>query len=255
MTVHRLACLHSGSERSAAGHAEIAARYPLVEPDAAEAIVVLGGDGFLLRSLHAWQHLGVPFFGMNRGTLGFLMNAYRCDHLPARIAAAKAYDLRPLATTVTTEDGEVVDARAFNEVAVMRDTGQSANIRIEIDGVVRVGHFVGDGLLVSTSAGSTAYNASAGGPIIPLGLDTLALTPVCPFRPRGWRGALLPHSVEIAFDNLDPGKRPLLATADFRQIRNAIRVTVRDEPQARARLLFEHDHSLEERIVREQFGG
>ena len=250
----RIACIQSGSPRSKAGLRQLAALYDLVAPEEADVIIVLGGDGFLLHSLHHFHHLGAPFYGMNRGTLGFLMNIYRKDDLLERIAAAKPYHLHPLATTVTTTAGETVEALAFNEVAVTRDTGQSANIRILVDGIERIARFVGDGILISTSAGSTAYNASAGGPIIPLGLDTLALTPVSPFLPRRWKGALLTNTSEVVLENLDPNKRPLLATADFRQVRSAASVAVRDDTSTTVRLLFDPDHSLDERILREQFG-
>lgn len=249
----RIACIQSGSPRSESGYGQLASLHEFAPPERADVIVVLGGDGFLLHSLHQLRHLGRPFYGMNRGNLGFLMNVYRQDGLLERIAAATTYHLNPLAATVITEAGETVGAHAFNEVAVTRDTGQSANIRILVDGIERIPRFVGDGVLVATSAGSTAYNASAGGPIIPLGLETLALTPVSPFLPRRWKGALLPATSEVVLENLDPGKRPLLATADFRQVRGAISVTVRDDTSATVRLLFDPDHSLDERILREQF--
>lgn len=253
MTSPRVACLNSGSPRSKAGFDELARGCEFVPPEQAEVIVVLGGDGFLLHSLHQHHHLGRPFYGMNRGTLGFLMNVYRLDDLLARIEAATAYHLHPLAMTATTTSGGVVEARAFNEVAVTRDTGQSANLRISVDGVIRIAKYVGDGMLVATSAGSTAYNASAHGPIIPLGMPTLALTPISPCRPRRWRGALLPQNAVVVFENLDPNKRPLMATADFEQVRDAVSVTVRDDIQTNVTLLFDPDHSLEERVMREQF--
>jgi NAD+ kinase len=249
----RLACVHSGTPRAAAAHDEICARYDVVAPADSDAIVALGGDGLLLRTLHDYLQLDRPTFGMNCGTVGFLMNEYRADGLPERVAAAKEIRMRPLAMTATTADGEQHEALAFNEVTVTRHSGQSAAIRITIDGVERVDRFAGDGLIVATAAGSTAYNLSAHGPIIPVGSSLLALTPVSPFRPRRWRGALLPRTSQITFENLEPEKRPVTATADFREVLDVIAVTIREDRSTRVRLLFDPDHSLEERIIGEQF--
>lgn len=216
-------------------------------------IVALGGDGLLLRTLHAHLHLGRPTFGMNCGTVGFLMNDYRPDGLAERIAAANEIAIHPLAMSATTVAGESRRLLAFNEVTVTRHSGQSANLEITVDGVERLAHFAGDGVIVATAAGSTAYNLSAHGPIVPIGSSLLALTPVSPFRPRRWRGALLPQTAEIVLRNLDPDKRPLAATADFEEISDVVSVSVREDQSKPVRLLFDPDHSLEERIIAEQF--
>jgi NAD+ kinase len=190
---------------------------------------------------------------MNCGTVGFLMNDYRLQGLPERIAAAETIHLSPLIMEAKMEDGSMERGLAFNEVAVTRHSGQSANLRIRVDGIDRLDKFVGDGLIVSTAAGSTAYNLSAHGPVIPLGSKLIALTPVSPFRPRRWKGALLPHTAVITMENLDPKKRPLVTTADFRDILDVVSVTVREDQSHSVQMLFDKDHSLEERIIREQF--
>jgi NAD+ kinase len=253
MIYQKIACVDSGSPRAKVAHAELADRYPLVPPGESDVIVVLGGDGFMLHSIHHYHYLGRPLFGMNCGTVGFLLNTYRLDNLPERIAAAKALHLHPLIMKATTAGGNVEETAAFNEVTVIRHTGQSANIRVTIDGVERLAKFVGDGIIIATAAGSTAYNLSAHGPIIPLGSSILALTPVSPFRPRRWRGALLPHTVVVVLENLDPKKRPLTATADFNEIYDVVSVTVREDTATTVNLLFDPDHSLEERMLGEQF--
>jgi NAD+ kinase len=249
----RIAFVASTSERAQAARAELVARYGMVEPEDATVIVALGGDGLLLHTVHEQFELGRPIFGMNRGTVGFLMNEYRLDDLPARIAAATPITVHPLAVTAIAAAGDVLHARAFNEVAVTRHSVQAANIRVSVDGVQRMERFAGDGLIVATPAGSTAYNLSASGPIIPLASSLLALTPVSPGRPRRWRGALLPHTAEIVLENLDPEKRPLAATADFQEMDHVASVTVREDPEIAVTLLFDADRSLEERIIAEQF--
>jgi NAD+ kinase len=190
---------------------------------------------------------------MNRGTIGFLLNEYRPDGLLDRVASATRIAVHPLAVSATGSDGSIVHGLAFNEVSVIRHTAQSANIRVSIDGVERLGAFVGDGLIVATAAGSTAYNLSAHGPIIPLGSDMLALTPVSTFRPRRWKGALLPHTAEVVLENLDPVKRPLAATADFRELFHVESVTINEDRSTVVELLFDPGRSLEERIIAEQF--
>jgi NAD+ kinase len=249
----RIACVGSGSERSRAAMTELECRYRTVAPEDCDALVVLGGDGFLLRAMHEFLPLGRPIFGMNRGTVGFLLNEYRPDGLLDRIATATRLGVHPVAMTATGSDGDVVRAVAFNEVTVTRHSAQTANIRVSIDGIERLSSFMGDGLIVSTAAGSTAYNLSAHGPIIPLGSDLLGLTPVSPFRPRRWRGALLPRTAQIVLENLDPVKRPLVATADFRELFNVESVTIGEDRSITVELLFDPDHSLEERIIAEQF--
>jgi NAD+ kinase len=232
---------------------ELEYRYRLVAPEDCDALVVLGGDGFLLHAMHDYLALKCPIFGMNRGTVGFLLNDYRPDGLPDRIATATRIAVHPVAMTATGSDGSVVRALAFNEVSITRHSAQTANIRVSIDGVERLSAFMGDGLIVATAAGSTAYNLSAHGPIIPLGSDLLGLTPVSPFRPRRWRGALLPGTAQIVLENLDPVKRPLVATADFRELFDVRSVTIGEDRSVVVELLFDPDHSLEERIIAEQF--
>jgi NAD+ kinase len=249
----RLGCVCSDSERARAAFAEIEHRYQWTTPEDCDVLVVLGGDGFLLHVMHRLLKLEQPIFGMNRGTVGFLLNQFRPDGLLERIAAATRIDVHPLAVRAVTTGADTVNVRAFNEVAVTRDSAQSVNIRVRIDGVERLENFVGDGLIIATAAGSTAYNFSAHGPILPLGSRLVALTPVSPFRPRRWRGALLPHSAEIVLDNLDPIKRPAAATADFRELLRIESVTIRQDLTTAVQLLFDPDHSLEERIIAEQF--
>lgn len=218
-----------------------------------DVIVALGGDGFMLAMIH--EHLGrnIPIYGMHRGSVGFLMNEYRLDGLLERLSASTPADLRPLRMTVERLDGTIVEALAINEISLHRRTHQAAKTRVSIDGTVRLDELIGDGLLVSTAAGSTAYNLSSHGPILPLGSPLLALTPVSPFRPRRWRGALLPANAEVHLEVLEPDKRPVSATADSTEVTDVARVTIREEPTLLATVLFDPDHNLEERILREQF--
>jgi len=249
----RIACVASDSAPAQAAQADLAARYDLVDPGDCDVIVALGGDGLLLHTIHDHLQLGRPIFGMNRGTVGFLMNQYRPDGLVERVAAATPITVHPLRLAATYIDGRREDALAFNEVAVTRLSVHSANIRLSIDGVERMAMFVGDGLIVATAAGSTAYNLSAHGPIIPLGSNLLAVTPVSPFRPRRWKRSLVPHTAEIVVENLDADRRPLAATADFHELFHVVSVTIREDTSTAVQLLFDPDHSLEERIIAEQF--
>lgn len=253
MEPFRIACVHSDSEKAKESYQELASRYDFVLPEQCDVIVALEGDGLMLHAIHNYLPLGKPIFGMNCGTVGFLMNHYRPDALPSRLKAAKEICLFPLTMTAKMEDGSIETGLAFNEVSVTRHSGQSANMRLTIDGIERLPKFVGDGLIVSTAAGSTAYNLSAHGPIIPLGSSLIALTPVSPFRPRRWRGALLPHTARLTFENLDPGKRQLAAAADFREIFGVLSIAISEDEQNSVTLLFDPDHCLEERIIAEQF--
>ncbi len=249
----RIACVHSGTDVAVEHYNALSEIYTFVTPKQSDVILALGGDGLMLHALHSHMRLNKPIYGMKCGTIGFLMNEYSTDQLPQRILSAESFVLHPIAMQATTVEGKREEALAFNEVALLRASGQSANIRVSVDGVERLENYIGDGLIVSTAAGSTAYNLSAHGPIIPLGSDLLALTPVSPFRPRRWKGALLPHTAVITMENLDPEKRPLVTTADFRDILNVVTVTVREDQSHQVQMLFDQDHSLEERIVREQF--
>jgi len=232
---------------------QLVARYGDVPVERAQVIVALGGDGFMLATLHATQALDLPVYGMNRGTVGFLMNAYSEDDLPARLAAAEEEVLNPLFMRATSVDGAVHEALAINEVSLLRQGPQAARLKISVDGRVRLEELVCDGALVSTPAGSTAYNYSAHGPILPIGSGVLALTAMAAFRPRRWRGALLPKSARVRFEVLNPAKRPVMADADAKSVRDVAVVDIRSEPAIRHRLLFDPGHSLEERLIREQF--
>lgn len=253
MTFDRIACVHSDSPAAREGFAEIAARYELCDPEDAEVIVALGGDGLMLSTLHEHLERRIPVFGMHRGTVGFLMNEFGVDDLPERLAAACPETLFPLAMRTQCVDGVSRAALAINEVSLMRQTAQAAHLRIAVNGINRLPELVCDGVLVSTPAGSTAYNLSAHGPVVPLGARVLALTPISPFRPRRWRGALLPHDAEVEIEVLDPAKRPVAASADAREVRDVTNVVVREEREHPLTVLFDPGHGLEERILREQF--
>lgn len=233
--------------------ARLEARYGAHAPEDADVIVALGGDGFMLATLHATQALEVPVYGMNRGTVGFLMNAYDEDALVARLEAAEVAAINPLHMTATTTAGDVVEALAINEVSLLRAGPQAAKLRILVDGRLRMEELVCDGALVCTPAGSTAYNYSAHGPILPIEADVLALTAVAAFRPRRWRGALLPKHAVVRFDVIDPGKRPVMADADSRSVANVVSVEIRSHPEITHHILFDPGHGLEERLLREQF--
>jgi NAD+ kinase len=248
-----IAFLAADSEEARGALARLAKRYRQVPPENAEVIVALGGDGMMLETLHRFMGRGPAIFGMNCGTVGFLMNQYNEDDLPARLAAAQLVKVHPLTMTARTISGKSVRARAINEVALLRETRQAAKIAITIDGVVRMPELICDGVLLSTPAGSTAYNLSAHGPILPLGSGVLALTPISAFRPRRWRGALLPHSAKVVLQIRESAKRPVSAVADSTEVRDVAEVAVREDRSVSLKLLFDPEHNLEERILREQF--
>ena len=227
--------------------------YGQTEPEEADVIVALGGDGFMLQTLNEVRPLAKPVYGMHRGTVGFLMNAYSEDGLVERLEAAEEAAINPLHMRAGSEDGGVTEALAINEVSLLRAGPQAARLAISVDGKARMPELVCDGALVATPAGSTAYNYSAHGPILPIGSEVLALTAVAAFRPRRWRGALLPKSATVRFDVLEPEKRPVMADADSRPVRNVLWVEVKSEPSITHRLLFDPGHGLEERLIREQF--
>src|SRR5690242_12121244 len=249
----RLAFVASASDKARAACDELQDRYGAGSPDDADVIVALGGDGFMLRTLHAQLGHGLPVYGMKLGRVGFLMNRYLPDDLPARIAAARPAVLHPLEMRVTQRDGTEIDALAFNEISLLRQTNQAAHIEVGLNGEVKLANLICDGLLVATPAGSTAYNLSAHGPILPLDANVLALTPISPFRPRRWRGAILPHLTEVGLRVLDPGKRPVSATADFHEVRHVREVRIRQSREHGVQLLFDPEHNLEQRILDEQF--
>ena len=227
--------------------------YGDVAPQEADVIVALGGDGFMLLTLHDAQDMSAPVYGMNRGTIGFLMNEYSESDLEARLNAAEEALLNPLSMTAWDSEGGQHKALAINEVSLLRAGPQAAKLRITVDGRLRMEELVCDGALVATPAGSTAYNYSAHGPVLPIGSDVLALTAVAAFRPRRWRGALLPKTAHVRFDVLEADKRPVMAEADSRSIRNVVAVEIQSEPAVVHRILFDPGHGLEERLISEQF--
>ncbi|TAN08085.1 MAG: NAD kinase [Rhodanobacteraceae bacterium] len=249
----RLAFVASASATARDACAALETRYGAVAPDAADVIVALGGDGFMLRTLHAQLDRGLPVYGMKLGRVGFLMNGYTPDDLPARIAAAHPAMLHPLEMRVTAAAGGAVTALAFNEISLLRQTNQAAHVEVSLNSKVKLASLVCDGLLVSTPAGSTAYNLSAHGPILPLDANVLALTPISPFRPRRWRGALLPVATRVGLRVLEPGHRPVSATADFHEVRDAVQIDVREAHERSITLLFDPERSLAQRILDEQF--
>jgi len=249
----KIGFIAAGTETAQQALTELRARYGHVPPEEAELIVALGGDGFMLRTLHRFMSRQVPVFGMHRGSVGFLMNEYHPDALEERLENARPVRLHPLHMTARTLAGETIEALAINEVSLLRETRQTAKLRIRIDGIVRLDELICDGVLVATPAGSTAYNLSAHGPIIPMGAPILALTPISPFRPRRWRGALLPHTAHIEFEILESSKRPVSSVADFTEVRDVSHVQVREDREVALNLLFDPEHNLEERILKEQF--
>ena len=237
--------------RSAAARlATIYGQHSIAEADV---VVALGGDGFLLQTLRETMGSAKRVYGMNRGTIGFLMNEFREKDLPKRVEAAIAETIRPLEMHVVTDGGEEATALAINEVSLFRQSYQAAKLRITVDGKVRLDELICDGIMVATPAGSTAYNLSAYGPILPLDAPLLALTPVSPFRPRRWRGALLSNKAVVRFETLEPAKRPVNAVADHDEIKSVVSVTVHKSTQQTATLLFDESHSWNERILAEQF--
>jgi NAD+ kinase len=253
LTHPAIALLAAPTEQAQQAAAELHSLYEFVAPPEAEVIVLLGGDGFMLQGLRGPYGNSHRFYGMNCGTVGFLLNRYRPIGLLERLALAQTAVLHPLAVTARTHDGQVVEAFAVNEVALLRQGSQAAKLKISVDGVVRLGELVADGVLVATPAGSTAYNLSAHGPILPLGSPLLALTPISPFRPRRWRGALLPDDVVIAIEVLDHDHRPVAADADMQDLGRVQHLTIRLQRDRSFTLLFDHDHHLAERIIQEQF--
>ncbi|MEO3387372.1 NAD kinase [Mesorhizobium sp. CAU 1741] len=233
--------------------ARLAALYGQSRVEDADVVVALGGDGFMLQAIQENMDSGRAIYGMNRGTIGFLMNEYAETGLMQRIAAATSETIRPLVMEVETTEGAIPTGRAINEVSLFRQSAQAAKIRITIDGKVRLEELICDGVMVATPAGSTAYNLSAHGPILPLDAPLLALTPVSPFRPRRWRGALLPNRSTVRFDILEADKRPVNAVADHFEVRSVLSVSVRESRRSTVTLLFDESHSWNERVLTEQF--
>ena len=233
--------------------ATLTARHGQSPIESADFVVALGGDGFMLQTLHETEEMDIPVYGMNCGTVGFLMNVFDGNGLPERLAAAEENVINPLRMTAMTEGGRRVSALAINEVSLLRAGPQAAKLEIHVDGKLRLDELVCDGALLATPAGSTAYNYSAHGPILPIGAEVLALTAVASFRPRRWRGALLPKTSKVRINVLDPVKRPVMADADSRSVPNVLSVEIQSEPAVRHRILFDPGHGLEERLIVEQF--
>ena len=256
-TPPRLHFVAAGTRDAMAALARLKQRYGHSEADEADAVVALGGDGFLLETLHRTLDQAnphpLPVFGMNLGSVGFLLNDHGEDDLAGRVGKAKAVPLHPLRMVAIRTNGERIEALAINEVSLLRETRQAAKLRIHINDVERLPELICDGVLVATPAGSTAYNFSAHGPIMPLNAGILALTPISAFRPRRWRGALLPHTARIGFDALDCAKRPVSAVADHVEVREVERVEVCEDRDITLTLLFDPELTLEERILKEQF--
>jgi NAD+ kinase len=249
----KIAFLSSSSPEALEAKSTLEALYPSVNPKEAEILVALGGDGFMLETMHSYLDSHIPIYGIHCGSVGFLMNELSPKNLLSRLENAMPSPLYPLEMTVQQNGGKVKKALAFNEVSLLRETRQAAKIQIVIDDVTRLHELICDGILVSTPAGSTAYNLSAHGPIIPLGAPLLALTPISAFRPRRWKGALLPEEAHVMFTILEPQKRPVSAVADFTEIRDVTSVSVSQSKAHHVVVLFDHDHNLDERILREQF--
>lgn len=246
------------SEIALTAYKELIERYELLDAknlplDHCDLIIMLGGDGMMLRVMHSYMHTGIPIFGMNRGSIGFLLNEYKLDSLMERVHDAEVTKMYPLEMKVTTQDMQVHTELAINEVSLLRETSQTAKIQISVNDEVRLESLVADGVLLATPAGSSAYNFAAYGPIIPLGSNVMALTPICPFRPRRWRGALLSQKSKVRFDIIDHDKRPVSAVADSSEYRDVVAVEVRQRQDIVMNILFDKSNGFEERVLEEQF--
>jgi NAD+ kinase len=248
-----LSFIASNTEEAQASRQELIRVYGDTDPRDSDVIVALGGDGFMLQTLHDTMNSGKLIYGMNRGSVGFLMNDYAIDGLPERIAEAVENDFHPLQMNTENADGSTSFALAINEVSLLRQSYQAAKLRVTIDGQVRLEELICDGLMVATPVGSTAYNLSAHGPILPLEAPLLALTPVSAFRPRRWRGALLPNKVTVVLEVLEPEKRPVNAVADHSEVKSVLRVEIRQSEDTTAHILSDPDRSWSDRILAEQF--
>ena len=234
---------------------ELKSAYGAAAPEEAETIVVLGGDGTMLRALHVFADYQAPLYGMNLGTLGFLLNPHARDKLAARIARARRFTIHPLVMQATDKDGQTHQELAFNEVSLLRETHNAAKIRVHVNDRVRIKELVCDGVMVSTPVGSTAYNSSAGGPILPLQANIMAMTPISVFRPRRWPGALVRNNVQIRFEIISAVERPVSATADAKEVREVKEVNIRESRKITKTLLFDPENPLQERVFKEQFFG
>lgn len=253
MIFDRIAFLASDAPEARKALAKLVKRHGNADPAEAHVVVALGGDGHMLQTLHRFVSTGIPIYGMNRGSVGFLLNDYQDDHLLDRLKAAELTSIHPLKMLATDEAGKTHKGLAFNEVSLLRQRYQAAKLRIAVDGKTRLEELICDGLLLSAPAGSTAYNLSAHGPILPINSPLLALTPISAFRPRGWRGAILPHQAKVTITVLEADKRPVAAVADHVEVRHVREVVIAEDRKRSAKILFDPGHSLAERVLREQF--
>jgi NAD+ kinase len=253
MKYNRIAFFASEAPEARKALAKLAKLYGNAEPTSADVVVALGGDGLMLQALHKFMSSGLPIYGMNRGSVGFLMNDFSDKKLLERLHEAELTSIRPLKMTAIGHDGKTHQGLAFNEVSFLRQRSQAAKLHITIDGKSRLDELICDGLLVSTPVGSTAYNLSAHGPILPIGSSLLALTPISAFRPRRWRGAILPHNAKVKITVLESEKRPVAAVADHIEVRNVATVEIAEDKKRSVKLLFDPGHSLAERVLNEQF--
>jgi len=249
----RIHFLSSDAPEAEEARARLVGRYGDVHSEEADVVVALGGDGLMLQTLHRFMGRGVPIYGLNRGSVGFLMNEFRETGLRKRLAAARSTIIHPLKMSARTVHGDIAEARAINEVSLLRQSAQAAKLRIFVDGHTRMAELIADGVLLATPAGSTAYNLSAGGPILPIEAPLMALTPMSAFRPRHWRGALISSKAEVVIEMLELEKRPVAAVADHFEIRDVARVAIAMDESTGLELLHDPGHSMEERILREQF--
>jgi NAD+ kinase len=253
MNFNRIAFLASDAPEARRALTKLAKLHGNSDPHSADVVVALGGDGMMLQALHKFMSAGLPIYGMNRGSVGFLMNDFSDKDLPQRLNDAEFTVIRPLKMTATNRDGVKHQAIAFNEVSLLRQRSQAAKLKITIDGQVRLEELICDGLLIATPVGSTAYNLSAHGPILPIGSPLLALTPISAFRPRRWRGAILPHKAKVTITILEDDKRPVAAVADHLEVRNVASVEIVEDKKRSVKMLFDPGHSLAERVLSEQF--
>ena len=253
-TLQQIAFIAAATPEARDAYDKLTAQYGNSEPKSADVIVALGGDGLMLQTLHRFMNSSKPIYGMHRGTVGFLMNDFAPDRLHERLAAAHKTVIHPLLLRARDAQGRTHEHRAINEVSLFRQSAQAAHLRIKVDGEERLTELVADGALIATPAGSTAYNLSVQGPIIPINASLLALTPISPFRPRRWRGALLPDRANVTIEVLEAGKRPVAAVADHDEVRSVVSVDVSMDHATSINLLFDPGHNLDDRILREQFG-
>ena len=253
MNYSRIAFSAADTPEARKALSRLAKRYGNSTPENAEVVVALGGDGHMLQTLHRFLSSGIPIYGMNRGSVGFLMNDYTERELVELLHAAELTAIRPLRMVATDEGGKTHKGIAFNEVSLLRQRSQAAKLQISIDHKVRLEELICDGLLLSTPAGSTAYNLSAHGPILPVNAPLLALTPISAFRPRRWRGAVLPHDAKVTITVLEPDKRPVASVADHVEVRHVKIVVIAEDKKRSVKILFDPGHSLGERVLNEQF--